>query len=621
VRIDEELGSIVRIREGGSQGAAQGEPCQHDQDAEADHAPCIAARQALEQARGQSPHTGKAGQGDEEGDPGLLRRDGSAGRRAVREHPGQQVEERGPRKKQPAPAPLPDRAPIRPQQATHGPAGQKMERRRQVHVQPWHLLARPAVDGKGHDHPVDQEGHKGHWRRRRTARSLRHSIGFPPAQIPDHPAGADQDGQVLVQGHDKDIVVPRLVAPRLAVLGQPVPQLPDCAGGKALDRVREHGSEQWQEDGPEDAGAHTPQPSVPEETERDADGDQCDLDDGLPGQPRLVVDWIPAQYGDRERRGERQDQRHDHRHQIKGGQDHHLPPRQRPIAEPVDAPIQEQEGTKDKDSDETGFLGRQAQRKRRCQEVQILRAALGEIVQDGIGHDHVEEDGHVIVADEPRAEHQHRRNGHEGDRRQGAFGSQPAPEQERRQRDQDAHQRGQQPRRRVRVAKQCEHQRRQVIEQRPVVYRVVLVSLPGIQLPGLPGVDALVVAVASRAEVVEPRDGQEQHQPDERQVPACEPHTAQQRPVQPPCSGLVLRPRSGRAVPLRVSGRGTDWSSHVVRAIAHCAPSAMRTHSTSVSVSSSPTGWRYSSQRSRSCQGRPDVAQSHVSRSRKVCPT
>jgi len=329
--------------------------------------------------------------------------------------------------------------------------------------------------------------------------AARHRIA--PYRVPDRPSQGEKHGQELVHADQHEVIVPGLLASGDVLLREPVSQLADDTGDNAHP-VGEHGREERHKDEPENPCAGQPPASVPPgayacaNAEHDQGDPQRDLQ-----TLRAIVQGIPAEQLDHQRRGKRQNERANQHHKIKGRQPGEGVPSSLGTGQPLVETQRRQEGAHDGIGDKRGLFAAKSEGQRcRC-DVQIPRPGLHEVTKAGDNQGEVEEDRKLVMAYIARAVHEHRRDGHEQRRGQHSFAAKPSAHGQRCQNDRNARQRGRQATGDVRIPQDSEHQRRDVIQERPMVDRVVNVSLTRGQLPGLPGMDALVVTVTAASQV------------------------------------------------------------------------------------------------------------------------
>ncbi len=283
------------------------------------------------------------------------------------------------------------------------------------------------------------------------------------------------------------------------MLGQPIAQGPDEAGGYAPS-VGEEGGMEDDKDGVEDGSTDGPAPPIPPQAEgygRDYDGkeDRAGADDA-----RLaVVQGVEAQQLDGEGSEEGKDQDGHHHRQVEGGR----APEAAAIGQPAGKGQQGEEGAEDEPVDEGHLLGAKGQREEsRCQ-IKIDILALLQILKAGEEEQHGPDSDVDIVADiagviEERGRDEEQGRGYQGPRPPQPL-SQEVGEAHQSHAEEGRHDAG----REVVHPKKEVDERVGVEEEGAVHHGVVLIALADIELPGIVGMQALVVAHGAHAQVPE----------------------------------------------------------------------------------------------------------------------
>ncbi len=139
-----------------------------------------------------------------------------------------------------------------------------------------------------------------------------------------------------------------------------------------------------------------------------------------------------------------------------------------------------------------------------------MLAAL-QIAEEGHNHQHGWDNDHKVVPDEPSPEHHARRDGEQEHGQQRTDTTEPAahrPDQQYGYHSEQCHPHSC---RSIGGTQQEVDQRREVVEQRSMVHRVVAIALTGDQLPGFPGMRAFIMTVGAVPQVPQTREDQHQH--------------------------------------------------------------------------------------------------------------
>ena len=379
--------------------------------------------------------------------------------------------------------------------------------------QPGHALTRPSIPDPARDGPPDQEDQE------RTAGER-----DPAPQDGDHRRRSEEHREELVERAEHQVVEPGLAATRDLVLCEPVPHAPGDAGDGAADGVRQQTREEEQVDRPEEGEVSKPREprqapgratrgGESPERHRETRTREHGHDRRSPHQPLrswIPVERVPSEQHIRRPGGERQHERqHEHgkvARPLTVGLRGVRPMWQRPKNE---------ERPDDGAEDRGALLRDERQRHADGQRVEPPRTTILEITERRVRPGDGEDQEVDVLADVAAVEEQGRADHRQRPRAGRGRPADVRPEEPHREDETDPQDGRREPRRDVAVAEERVDGRVDVIEERPVIRRVVTIDAAHEQLVRAERVDALVVAHDPDAEVVEPCHGgrDEQREP------------------------------------------------------------------------------------------------------------